>query len=84
LRIQVALALGNKAVVLYQLGHKEEAQSVHDDMVTRFGEDALAGFDEFARRYAKANGQDDDNTNIQTIIADAREVREKILEEQSD
>jgi hypothetical protein len=82
-------------------------------MVIRFGEDALAGFDELTRRYATATEphmrelmasllhgkalvlndlgrqddalpvlnelithfEDDENTNIQMIVADAREGR---------
>jgi two-component system OmpR family response regulator len=55
LRTQVAFALRDKAVALYRLGRDEEAKAAEDEMVTRFGEDALAGFDELSSRYAQAN-----------------------------
>jgi hypothetical protein len=114
--------LRNKTVALYRLDREEEAKSVHDDMVTRFGEDALAGFDELVRRYANATEphmrelvvsmlhgkavvltdlgrrdealpvlteliarfQDDENTNIQMIVADASEVREEMVDGESE
>ena len=55
LRTQVAFALRDKAVALYRLGREQEAKTAEDEMVTRFGEDALAGFDELSSRHANAN-----------------------------
>jgi hypothetical protein len=119
LRIQVALALRNNTVPVYRLDREEEARTVHDYMVTRFGEDALAGFDELVKRYAKATEphmrelvvsmlhgktvvlrnlgrrgealpvlnelitcfQDDENTNIQMVVSDARERRKETINE---
>jgi len=54
LRTQVAFALRDKAVALYRLGRDEEAKAAEDEMVTRFGEDALAGFDELSSRHTNA------------------------------
>jgi hypothetical protein len=94
-------------------------RTVDDYMVTRFGEDALAGFDEIVKRYAKATEphmrelvvsmlhgktvvlrnlgrrgealpvlnelitcfQDDENTNIQMVVSDARERRKETINE---
>ncbi len=38
-------ATASKVMVLGRLGREDEAGSVHDDMVERFGEEALAMFD---------------------------------------
>jgi tetratricopeptide (TPR) repeat protein len=51
LRAQVVLALHNKAIALARLERAAESASVHDDLVRRFGKEALKIFDEQAAHY---------------------------------
>lgn len=64
LRGLVALAFTNKAVALSRLGREEESMRIHEEMVSRFGEDALVAFDQHMGHYEKS---DDLKTRAQLI-----------------
>jgi tetratricopeptide (TPR) repeat protein len=54
LRRRVVLAMSNGVVAFTQLNRLDEASATHRDMVTRFGEDAIATFEELASEFAGA------------------------------
>lgn len=53
LRRLVAIGLINKSMALERLGRQQECLTVHEDMVARFGEEALMAFDEFIKRFGR-------------------------------
>lgn len=55
LRRSVASALNNKVVALDRLGRTEEARNVFEDLLTRFGEEALMMFDGIASNFANTS-----------------------------
>ena len=55
LRRQVTIALANKVTALAGLDREEESASVFQDMLTRFGEEALAMFDGTASHFVNAS-----------------------------
>jgi tetratricopeptide (TPR) repeat protein len=56
LRGEVALALNNKVIALTRLGRHEESAAVHDDLVARFGAEALEVLDAHARQCENSGG----------------------------
>jgi tetratricopeptide (TPR) repeat protein len=54
LRGRAAVALSNKTAALGQSGRMKEAIATQKDMATRFGEDAIAAFDEIAQHFEHA------------------------------
>jgi tetratricopeptide (TPR) repeat protein len=54
LRGRVSLTITNKVATLMQLGRVEEARVDYENMVARFGDDAIAAFDDVARQFTDA------------------------------
>lgn len=74
LREQVALALCNKVVALDALGQELQAVAVHQQMVSGFGEEALAVLDQPARYFSSQ-----DEPHVREHLASALYSKTRIL-----